>query len=160
MSYDPNQQPQSYGQQPDQPPGYYAERQSGYGQPEQQYGQPQYGQQYGQQQYGQPQYGQQQYGQPQYGQQYGQPQYGQQQYGQPQYGFPGAQTQAKDWMTTLLLCIFLGWLGVHRFYTGHTVIGIIQLLTVGGCGIWVLVDFIMILTDSYRDSNGLQLVRR
>ncbi len=161
MSYDPNQPPQSYGQQPNQPPpGYYPEQQSQYGQPPQQYGQPQ--QQYGQepQQYGQPQ---QQYGQPQYGpqQQYGQPQYGsQQQYGQPQYGFPGAQAVPKDWMTTLLLCIFLGWLGIHRFYTGHTVIGIIQLLTAGGCGIWVLIDFIMILTDSYRDSNGLPLVRR
>ncbi len=158
MSYDPNQPPQSYGQQPNQPPpGYYPEQQSQYGQPPQQYGQPQ------------PQYGQepQQYGQPQYGpqQQYGQPQYGpQQQYGQPQYGFPGeqgyAQAVPKDWMTTLLLCIFLGWLGIHRFYTGHTVIGIIQLLTAGGCGIWVLIDFIMILTDSYRDSNGLPLVRR
>src|SRR6266576_38511 len=147
MSYDPNQPPQSYGQQPNQPPpGYYAEQQSQYGQPPQQYGQPQ--QQYGQEP-----------------QQYGQPQYGpQQQYGQPQYGFPGAQGYAqavpKDWMTTLLLCIFLGWLGIHRFYTGHTVIGIIQLLTAGGCGIWALIDFIMILTDSYRDSNGLPLVRR
>jgi|SRR5436305_1004901 len=154
MSYDPNQPPQSYGQQPNQPPpGYYAEQQSQYGQPQQQYGQEpqQYGQ--SQQQYGQPQYGpQQQYGQPQYG--------SQQQYGQPQYGFPGAQAVPKDWMTTLLLCIFLGWLGIHRFYTGHTVIGIIQLLTAGGCGIWVLIDFIMILTDSYRDSNGLPLVRR
>jgi len=147
MSYDPNQPPQSYGQQPNQPPpGYYGEQQSQYGQPPQQYGQPQ-------QQYGQPQYGpQQQYGQPQYGPQ--------QQYGQPQFGFPGAQAVPKDWMTTLLLCIFLGWLGIHRFYTGHTVIGIIQLLTAGGCGIWVLIDFIMILTDSYRDSNGLPLVRR
>src|SRR2546421_10465546 len=152
MSYDPNQPPQSYGQQPNQPPpGYYAEQQSQYGQPPQQYGQPQ--QQYGQepQQYGQPQYGpQQQYGQPQYGPQ--------QQYGQPQYGFPGAQGFAqavpKDWMTTLLLCIFLGWLGVHRFYTGHIAIGVIQLLTGGGCGIWWLIDFIMILTDSYKDSNG------
>ncbi len=143
MSYDPNQPPQSYGQQPNQPPpGYYGEQQSQYGQPPQQYGQPQ--QQYGQEP-----------------QQYGQPQYGpQQQYGQPQYGFPGAQAVPKDWMTTLLLCIFLGWLGIHRFYTGHTVIGIIQLLTAGGCGIWVLIDFIMILTDSYRDSNGLPLVRR
>ena len=136
MSYDPNQPPQSYGQQPNQPPpGYYAEQQSQYGQPQQQYGQ-----------------------EPQ---QYGQ---SQQQYGQPQYGFPGgqgySQAQPKDWMTTLLLCIFLGWLGVHRFYTGHIAIGIIQLLTAGGCGIWVLIDFIMILTDSYRDSNGLPLVRR
>ncbi len=133
MSYDPNQPPQSYGQQPNQPPpGYYAEQQSQYGQEPQQYGQPQYGPQ--------------------------------QQYGQPQYGFPGAQGFAqavpKDWMTTLLLCIFLGWLGVHRFYTGHIAIGVIQLLTGGGCGIWWLIDFIMILTDSYKDSNGFPLVRR
>ena len=73
---------------------------------------------------------------------------------------PVVHTESVIWMTTLLLCIFLGWLGIHRFYTGHTVIGIIQLLTAGGCGIWVLIDFIMILTDSYRDSNGLPLVRR
>jgi len=95
---------------------------------------------------------QQQYGQPQYQQQYGQPQYQ-----QPQYGY--LQSQQKDWLTTLLLCLFLGWIGVHRFYTGHTVIGVIQLLTLGGCGIWALVDLIMILTNSYRDSNGFPLVR-
>ena len=125
-----------------------------------------------QQQYGQQQYGQQPPGQQPspYEQQYGQPSpgqqpspYEQQQYGQQQYGYPGgqyyAQSQPKDWLTTLLLCIFLGWLGVHRFYTGHIVIGVIQLLTVGGCGIWALIDLIMIITDSYRDSNGLPLVK-
>jgi len=69
------------------------------------------------------------------------------------------QVQQKDWLTTLLLCLFLGWIGVHRFYTGHTVIGVIQLLTAGGCGIWWIVDLIMILTNSYRDSNGFPLVR-
>ncbi len=70
------------------------------------------------------------------------------------------QTMQKDWLTTLLLCIFLGYLGVHSFYTGRTAIGVIQLLTGGGCGIWWLIDFIMILTDSYRDSNGLPLLKR
>ena len=65
--------------------------------------------------------------------------------------------QQKDWLVTLLLCIFVGVLGVHRFYTGHVVIGIIQLLTLGGCGIWTLVDLIMIVTDNYRDANGLPL---
>ena len=144
MSYDPNEPPQSYGQQPyqQQPPGYYSEPQSQYGQSQPQYGQPQ-------QQYGQPQ-----------PQQYGQPQ---QQYGQQQYGYPGGQyytqSQPKDWLTTLLLCIFLGYLGIHRFYTGHIVIGVIQLLTGGGCGIWWLIDLIMIITDSYKDSYGRPLVK-
>lgn len=65
-----------------------------------------------------------------------------------------------DWLTALLLCIFLGGFGAHRFYTGHTGIGVVQLFTLGGCGIWALVDFIMILTNSYRDVNGYPLVRR
>mgnify|MGYP003870833109 CR=1 FL=1 len=66
----------------------------------------------------------------------------------------------KDWTTTLLLCFFLGGLGVHRFYTGSIAIGIIQLLTLGGCGIWWLVDFIMILANSYSDSLGRALIKR
>ena len=64
------------------------------------------------------------------------------------------QPTENRWMPCLLLCFFLGPLGVHRFYTGHTAIGVIQLLTLGGCGIWVLVDFIMILTGSFKDSKG------
>jgi len=66
----------------------------------------------------------------------------------------------KDWLTALLLCIFLGYLGIHRFYTGHIVIGIIQLLTLGGCGIWALIDLIMIVTNSYKDKNGKPLVKQ
>lgn len=65
----------------------------------------------------------------------------------------------RQWLITLLLCIFLGGLGIHRFYTGHTVIGAIQLLTLGGCGIWVLIDFILILFGSYKDAEGLPLKR-
>ena len=64
----------------------------------------------------------------------------------------------KSWLTTLLLCLFLGWLGIHRFYTGHTGIGIVQLLTGGVCGIWAFVDFVMILTRSYKDASGNKLV--
>jgi hypothetical protein len=68
-------------------------------------------------------------------------------------------TEGKDWLTTLLLCFFLGYLGIHRFYTKSTGIGVVQLLTLGGCGIWTLIDFIMILTGGYHDGDGKPLVR-
>ena len=71
-----------------------------------------------------------------------------------------ATGEGKDWLTALLLAIFLGGLGVHRFYTGHTGIGIAQLLTLGGCGIWALVDIILIATGSFKDSNGNTLVKK
>lgn len=58
------------------------------------------------------------------------------------------------WLITLLLCWFLGVFGIHRFYTGHTTIGVLQLITLGGCGIWALVDFIIIVTGGFRDFEG------
>ncbi len=69
-------------------------------------------------------------------------------------------TPPKDWLTTLLLCLFAGALGVHRFYTGHTGIGIAQLLTLGGCGIWSLIDLITIITGSYTDAEGRPLQKK
>ena len=66
-------------------------------------------------------------------------------------------TEGYDWLTTLLLCFFLGGFGVHRFYTGHTTIGVIQVLTLGGCGIWTFVDFILIAVGSYKDAKGRAL---
>ncbi len=66
---------------------------------------------------------------------------------------------SRSWVTAAFLCMFLGWLGVHRFYTGRVVSGIFQLLTFGGFGIWVLVDLIMIYTDSFKDDMDLLLTR-
>ncbi|MBO7164895.1 MAG: TM2 domain-containing protein [Muribaculaceae bacterium] len=60
----------------------------------------------------------------------------------------------KDWLTTLLLCFFVGSLGIHRFYVGKTGTGIIQLLTCGGCGIWTLIDFIVICMGNFTDADG------
>ncbi len=74
-------------------------------------------------------------------------------------GKKGINGEGKDWLTTLLLAFFLGPLGVHRFYTGHTMIGVLQLLTLGGCGIWALVDFIMIATGKFQDAEGNFLVK-
>jgi len=68
--------------------------------------------------------------------------------------------QGKDWLVTLLLCIFLGGLGIHRFYVGKTGTGIAQLLTAGGCGVWALVDLIMIVMGTFTDANGNPLARR
>ena len=65
----------------------------------------------------------------------------------------------KSWTTALLLCIFLGSLGVHSFYVGKTGVGVIQLLTCGGCGIWTLIDLITMITGSYRDGEGKALRR-
>ena len=155
QQWQPGQPPPQYGQPPEGQPQWQQE------QPPQQYGQPPEGQpQWGQQP--PPQYAQQQEGQPQWSQQppyYVPPQQFPQ---QPQWGMQQPYQQMgmqKDWLTTLLLCIFLGFLGVHRFYTGHIVIGLIQLFTFGGCGIWWLIDLIMIATGSFTDSNGLLLLK-
>ncbi|NBW59816.1 MAG: TM2 domain-containing protein [Crocinitomicaceae bacterium] len=62
--------------------------------------------------------------------------------------------QRNKWITCLLLCWFLGVLGVHRFYTGHTALGVLQVLTLGGCGIWALIDFIIIVSGNFKDAQG------
>lgn len=66
----------------------------------------------------------------------------------------------KDWLTALLLSIFLGVLGIHRFYTGHIAVGVIQLLTFGGCGLWALIDIILIAAGSFKDKKGNPLKRK
>ena len=57
----------------------------------------------------------------------------------------------KSKLTAILLCFFLGSLGIHRFYLGYTLIGVIQLLTFGGFLIWVIVDLIRLTIGSLKD---------
>jgi len=79
---------------------------------------------------------------------------------------PAPQTAAtpvdgrKDWLTALLLSIFLGQLGVDRFYLGYIGLGVVKLLTAGGCGIWWLIDVILIATEGLKDAEGKPLRRR
>ncbi len=64
------------------------------------------------------------------------------------------QTSGKNFVATLILCILLGGLGVHRFYVGKVGTGIIMLLTLGGLGIWQLIDIIRIAIQKFKDSDG------
>lgn len=63
----------------------------------------------------------------------------------------------KEYIIALLFSIFLGYLGIDRFYMGQVGLGIGKLLTGGGCGVWWLIDVILIATRSSNDSAGRPL---
>ena len=57
-------------------------------------------------------------------------------------------------LVTLILCIFFGVIGAHRFYVGKTGTGILQFFTAGGYLIWTFIDLVHILTGKFTDSEG------
>lgn len=67
------------------------------------------------------------------------------------------EVSEKGFVPTILLCFFLGMFGAHRFYAGKILTGILSLLTLGGLGIWTLIDFIIIACGNFKDKNGLPI---
>ncbi|GAA3655104.1 uncharacterized protein DUF1707 [Lentzea atacamensis] len=76
------------------------------------------------------------------------------------YGYDpitGVPLSDKSKIAAGVLQLFLGNLGIGRFYTGHVGIAVAQLLTCGGCGIWSLIDGIIILVNGGTDAQGRKL---
>lgn len=65
--------------------------------------------------------------------------------------------QFKDPTISIILSLCLGWLGIDRFYIGDIGLGIGKLLTGGGCWVWTVVDWFLIM-DATREKNFQQLV--
>lgn len=63
----------------------------------------------------------------------------------------------KGFVPVLLLCLIFGGLGIHAFYAGRIVKGILMLITLGGFGIWTLIDIIMIATQNFEDLQGRKI---
>ena len=63
----------------------------------------------------------------------------------------------KSGVVTFFLALFLGMLGVHRFYTGHKNLGILYLVTGGGFGIGWGIDLLLLLFGAYKDADGIPL---
>ena len=68
-------------------------------------------------------------------------------------------TSTTDWLTLFLLSFFVGVLGVHIFYVGKIGTGFLMLLTLGGLGVWFLVDLILVVTGQFTNKEGQKIPR-
>ena len=68
-------------------------------------------------------------------------------------------TTDKRILPAFLLCFLLGIFGAHRFYVGKTGTAIIMIFTIGGLGIWALIDLILIIVGAFTDANGVKITQ-
>ena len=78
--------------------------------------------------------------------------------GKPMYDAMGQIVSPRSRAIAAILAWFLGVIGIHRFYVGKVGTGILMIFTLGGLGIWVLIDFILILVGSFRDKEERPLI--
>ena len=69
------------------------------------------------------------------------------------------KTNSIDWLALFLLTFFVGVLGVHRFYVGKIGTGVLMLITLGGLGVWFLVDLILVVTGQFTNKDGQKIPR-
>ncbi|RXZ45788.1 TM2 domain-containing protein [Agromyces binzhouensis] len=70
----------------------------------------------------------------------------------------GSATSDRSFIATWLFAWLLGVFGVDRFYLGKVGTGILKLLTIGGFGIWWLVDLVLTLANSAKDAEGRRVI--
>ena len=69
------------------------------------------------------------------------------------------KTNSVDWLALFLLTFFVGVLGVHRFYVGKIGTGVLMLITLGGLGVWFLVDLLLVVTGQFTNKDGQKIPR-
>ena len=69
------------------------------------------------------------------------------------------KTNSIDWLALFLLTFFVGVLGIHRFYVGKMGTGVLMLITLGGLGVWFLVDLLLVVTGQFTNKDGQKIPR-
>lgn len=72
---------------------------------------------------------------------------------------PAVPATDKRILPAAILCFLFGVFGAHRFYIGKVGTAVAMLLTIGGLGVWALVDFVLIVTGSFKDANGVRITQ-